>query len=169
MRTAILLIPIVIGTGFILVNRLGSVGSDVVPPGVDVQERIKYHAEQWGLEFSLVKAFARVESNFNPRARNYEKSSEIYDDSIGLMQISPALAYDFGLIRDWRNPTELEIEWMFDINNNLTVACDFLHRLSKYQFQQMVMSYNVGEAGYKKGYRNYDYFNKVRGYYEKYS
>ena len=171
MKSAIVFIPVILAVGLFLSTKMGMIGSDFILPGagVDVQERIAYHADQWGLEKALVKAFARVESNFNPKAINYEKSSSAYDDSIGLMQITPALAYDYGLIRDWRNPSETEIEWMFEINNNLAVACDYIKHLSKYDFQQQIMSYNVGERGYKEGRRNYDYYNKVRGYYEKYS
>ena len=85
------------------------------------------------------------------------------------MQITPGLAYDYGLIKNYKNTSQTEIDWMMDINNNLSVASDFMYRLDKYSFQQKVMSYNVGEQGYKNGYRNWDYLEKVRGYYEKYS
>jgi len=165
MKTALVLIPVVLAVGLILSTKMGMVGKDIILPGagVDVQERIAYHANQWGLELALVKAVARVESNFNPKAKNPS------DPSYGLMQITPGLAYDYGLIKNYKNPTQTEIDWMMDINNNLSVACDFMYRLNKYSFQQKVMSYNVGEQGYKNGYRNWDYFNKVRGYYEKYS
>ncbi|GAH74686.1 unnamed protein product, partial [marine sediment metagenome] len=54
-------------------------------------------------------------------------------------------------------------------DNNLTVACWFLNHLGKYDFQQQIMSYNVGERGYKDGRRNYSYYDKVRGYYETYN
>ena len=164
MRTAIILIPVVLVVGLFLSTKVGSLGKDIILPGIDVQERIAYHAAQWRLDPALVKAFAKVESNFNPKAKNPS------DPSYGLMQITPALAYDYGgLIRNWRAPTILEIEMIMDINNNLSVACWFLDHLSKYPFQQMVMSYNVGETGYKNGVRNWDYFNKVRGYYEDFS
>ena len=163
MKTQLLLIPVVIGAGFLLASRVGSVGSDIVLPGDVVQGKIKEYASKWGLEFSLVKAIAKVESNFNPMAKNPS------DPSYGLMQITPILAYDYGLIRDYVNPSELEIEMIYNIDNNLCIACWFLKKLSKYSFQQQVMSYNVGEAGYKQGRRNDDYFNKVRGYYEKHS
>ena len=164
MRLAIVLIPIVLAAGLVLSARMGMIGKDIVLPGagVDVQERIAYHANQWGLNVALVKAFARQESNFNPKAKNPS------DPSYGLMQITPALAYDYGLIRDSRNPSKTEIEWMMEINNNLTVACDFIKHLSKYDLQQQIMSYNVGERGYKDGRRNVSYYNKVRGYYESY-
>lgn len=160
-----LILPFAIVTLIYLAKVAGRVGQDIIFPGagVDVQERIFYHAKEWGLEVALVKAVARVESNFDPKAKNPS------DPSYGLMQITPVLAYDYGLIKNAYNPSKTEIAWMLDINNNLSVACDFLNRLSKYSFQQQIMSYNVGEKGYKDGYRNWDYFNKVRGYYERYS
>ena len=163
MRTAIILIPIVLAAGLFLSTKVGSVGKNIILPGINIQERIAYHASQWSLDPALVKAFARVESNFNPMAKNPS------DPSYGLIQITPALAYDYGLIINYKNPSVFEIEQMMEINNNLSVGCWFLNHLSKYSFQQMVMSYNVGETGYKNGVRNHDYFNKIRGYYEEYS
>lgn len=158
----LILIPIVLVIGVLLSKRIGSIGQDIILPRVDVQERIIYHAKKWGLEVALVKAVAKVESNFNPRAKNPA------DPSYGLMQITPILAFDYGLIKNYKNPSDLEIELIFDINNNLSVACDFLNRLRKYPFKQQIMSYNLGETGYINGRRNYDYYNKVRGYYEAY-
>lgn len=164
----LIMIPVFIAGLLFLSTKMGVAGI-VSPKAVDVQERIAYHANQWNLEVALVKAIAKVESNFNPTARNYEKSSSDHDDSIGLMQISPALAQDYGLIRDYMYVSDLEIEMMFEINNNLSVACEYLHRLGKYPFDQMVQSYNVGDYGYRiLGRRNLYYLEKVRGYYEKY-
>lgn len=167
MKTALILIPVIIGAGLFLSVKLGIAGT--VFPGLNVQERIAYHAKENDLPKALVKAFARVESNFNPQARNFEKSPEDYDDSIGLMQITPAVAHDYGLITNYRNPAQSEIEKMFDIDNNLNVACRHLKYLHKYSFTQMVQSYNVGETGYKNGRRNRDYLNKIKGWYDEYN
>lgn len=164
MKTAIILIPAILAAGVFLSTKLG--GAGVAP---SVQARIAYHAKANDLPKPLVKAFAKVESNFNPKARNFEKSPEDYDDSIGLMQITPALAFDYGLITNYRNPTQYEISKMFDLNNNLDVACRHLKYLHKYSFSQMVQSYNVGETGYKNGRRNRDYLYKVKEYYESYN
>jgi len=163
MRIALIVIPLVITMGIFLVTKMGA--TEIVSPGsVDVQERIAYHANFWNLKKALVKAVAKVESNFNPKIKNP------LDPSFGLMQITPGLAYDYGgIIRNWRNPSESEIEMLMDIDNNLTVACWFLNHLGKYDFQQQIMSYNVGERGYKDGRRNYSYFNKVRDHYESYN
>jgi soluble lytic murein transglycosylase-like protein len=160
---ALFFVPVVIVALIFLATKFGTGG--IIPPkaSIDVQERIAYHASQWGLEVALVKAIAKVESNFNPAAKNPS------DPSYGLMQITPALAYDYGgLVRDYQSPSDLEIEMIMDINNNLSVACWFLDRLERYSFDQQVQSYNVGETGYKRGYRNYDYLEKVRSYYEQY-
>ncbi|MBA7659361.1 hypothetical protein ES703_67338 [subsurface metagenome] len=129
----------------------------------EIDERIAYHASLCGLEPALVKAIAKVESNFNPRAKNPA------DPSYGLMQITPILAQDYGLVKDYRDVSALEIEKIYDINNNLSVGCQFLKKLSKYPFEQMIQSYNVGEWGFKIGRRNPDYLNKVRIAYGKFT
>ncbi|MBA7497076.1 hypothetical protein ES702_07685 [subsurface metagenome] len=163
MRLALVFIPFIFAAVLVLSNRMGGIGT-IVSPSIDVQERIAYYASQWRLETALVKAVAKVESNFKVRAKNPA------DPSYGLMQITPALAYDYGLISNYKDPSWLEIEMIYDINNNLSVACWFMSRLhSKYGFDQAVQSYNVGERGYKIGYRNSDYLEKVRRAYEKYS
>lgn len=139
--------------------------SKQVGPGSSELERfIESKAFQWGLDPALVKAIAKVESNWDPNAKNP------HDPSYGLMQITPALAFDFGLISDWRNPSSYEIQKIMDVNNNLDVACWFLdHLTSTHPFDAAVQMYNVGEAGYQRGTRNTAYLNKVRSYYEKYS
>lgn len=120
-------------------------------------------ADQYGVDRALVKAIARAESNFNPRAKNPE------DPSYGLMQITPMLAQDFGLVKDYRNPTSSEIERLYDLENNLYVGCSQLAHLTRIRtFGVAVQMYNVGQAGYMNGARNYDYLNKVRSHYEKY-
>lgn len=160
---ALFIVPVVIVALIFLSTKFGAGG--IIPPkaSIDVQERIEYHAGQWGLEVALVKAIAKAESNFNPTAKNPS------DPSYGLMQVSSMLAQDYGLIADYRTVSWLEIEMMMEINNNLSIACEFLKNLSKYSFDQQVQSYNVGEWGYKTGSRNPDYLDKVRGYYEQYS
>ncbi len=165
MKTALILIPIIFGAGLFLSTKVG--GAGIIFP--NVQNRIAFYAKANDLPKPLVKAFAKTESNFNPKARNNERSLEDYDDSIGLMQITPALAFDYGLITNYRNPTEYEIRKMFDIDNNLDVACRHIKYLHKYPFSQMVQSYNVGETGYKNGVRNRDYLYKVRGHYESFN
>lgn len=132
--------------------------------------RITTRANYWDLEPALVKAVVKVESNFNPKALNYERSWESFDDSFGLMQISPALAQDYGLVKDYKNLTWAEKRAMFDIENNLNIGCEFMSKLhKKYSFSEAVQMYNVGEYGYISGVRNFDYLQKVRNAYGIYS
>lgn len=125
--------------------------------------RIESKANYWGLEPALVKAVVWKESNFNPNALNYERSWESFDDSFGLMQISPALAQDYGLIKDYKNLTWTDKRAMFDIENNLNVGCEYMSRLHrKYPFDVAVQMYNTGEYGYNSGVRNFEYLHKVK-------
>jgi len=125
--------------------------------------RITTRANYWGLEPALVKAVVKVESNFNPKALNYERSWESFDDSFGLMQITPALAQDYGIVKDYKNLTRAEKRAMFDIENNLNIGCEFMSRLHrKYSFNKAVQMYNTGESGYISGVRNSDYLQKVK-------
>lgn len=161
---ALVLIPFAFALFLYLSNRMGVRGTIVERSGVDVQAKIAHWANEWGLEPALVKAIAKVESDFDPGAKNP------LDPSYGLLQVSPALAYDYGLISDYINPSWLEIEMILNIDNNLNIGCWFLSRLmNKYEFDQAVQSYNVGERGYFLGRRNPDYLSKVRQYYESYS
>ena len=125
--------------------------------------KITLRANYWGLEPALVKAVVQVESNFNPRALNYERSWESFDDSFGLLQISPALAQDYGLVKDYKNITFSEKRAMFDIENNLNVGCEFMSRMhKKYSFDEAVQMHNTGESGYNSGVRNFEYLQKVK-------
>ena len=155
---------IIIGVaGLIMIFAAGMLGSAKREETLNIDSLIKYYANHWDLEYALVKAIAKVESNLNPNAKNPS------DPSYGLMQITPILAQDFGLVKDWRNPTPDEIASMMNPMTNLDIACWFLNHLSKYSFDRMVQSYNVGETGYSNGARNYTYLEKVRSYYEIYN
>jgi len=120
-------------------------------------------ADQYGVDRALVKAIAKVESNFDPRAKNPA------DPSYGLMAITPILAQDYNLVKDYRYPSSFEIERLYDLDNNLYVGCSQLAYLTRIRpFDSAVQMYNVGQTGYMNGVRNYDYLGKVRSYYEKY-
>lgn len=119
--------------------------------------KITLKAESWGVEPALVKAIVKVESNFNPKAKNP------LDPSYGLMQITPILAQDYGRVKDWRNPTNAEINMLYEPDWNLDIGCQFLSKLTKkYTFDQAIQMYNVGEYGYNSGVRNFDYLSKVK-------
>lgn len=129
-------------------------------------ELIMTKANKYSVAFPLLKAVVKVESDFNPQARNP------LDPSYGLAQITPALAYDYGLIRNYLSSivTEEEIKIIMQPENNIEVeAWNLKSLLSKLSFAGAVQAYNVGYTGFIRGRRNEDYYNKVMKYYEKYS
>lgn len=123
---------------------------------------LERQAERYDVDSALVKAITRVESNFNPRAKNP------LDPSFGLMQIRPMLAQDYGYVEDWRNPTEAEIRRIFKPEINTEIGCRQLNYLSAFGYNAMVHGYNVGISGYFKGSRNWNYFNLVSKYHEQF-
>lgn len=129
----------------------------------DLDAMILYSANKYRVDPALVKAVAMTESSLNPYAKNPD------DPSWGLMMIMPILAEDFGIVRDWHNPTEAEISMLRDPQTNLNIGAWHLNRLlEKYTFDEAVQMYNVGETGYKNGRRNSDYLSKVKRYYNVY-
>jgi len=129
----------------------------------ELRRLIFLKSAQWKVKPALIRAIIKVESNFDPRARNPR------DPSYGLMQITPGLAADFGIIPDGLKSSRAEIEQIYVQENNLDVGCWYLAKLlNKYNFSEAVQMYNVGESGFNKGTRNYKYLDKVRKYYEKY-
>lgn len=160
-----MVIPAVIIAGLLLSKRIQSVGKDIILPEINIQELIKEKAKFWKVELALVKAIVKVESNFNPDAKNPS------DPSYGLMQITPMLAQDYGLVRNYRAVTNSEIATLLDPSKNLDVGCWYLSDLmGRYSFDEAVQMYNVGITGYTiNGARNTDYLEKVRRYYEQYS
>lgn len=131
----------------------------------NIQELIKFKARKFGLDVALVRAIIKIESNFEARAKNPA------DPSYGYMQITPMLAQDYGLVRDYRNPTYAEIQKIYEPSNNLDIGCWFLSNLLKrHSFDEAVQMYNIGETGYSVyGRRNLSYLEKVRKAYGLYS
>ena len=161
----LMLIPAVLIAGLLLSKRIQSVGKDIILPKINIQELIEEKAEFWKVELPLVKAIVKVESNFDPEAKNPS------DPSYGLMQITPMLAQDYGLVRNWRAVTDSEIKTLLDPSKNLDVGCWYLADLTgRYSFDEAVQMYNVGVTGYIiNGARNPGYLSKVSEYYERYS
>ena len=134
--------------------------SATVASSETIDSMISYAAAKYGVETALVRAVAMTESSLNPNAVNP------MDPSYGLMQVMPILAEDFGIVKDWHNPTPAEIAMIKDPQTNLRIGAWHLKRLlAKYPLPVAIQMYNVGEAGYNKGRRNEDYLNKVLGYY----
>jgi len=122
--------------------------------GLTLNELIKYKAGKFGIEERLLRAIIKVESDFNPNAKN------LNDPSFGLCQINPALAKGLGFFPD---------EYLlYDPSYNLEVACTFLsHLIRKYNndLDAVIQAYNLGETKYDKGYKSTDYLEKVKKYY----
>lgn len=130
----------------------------------ELRNLIFLKSSQWKVEPALIRAIIQVESNFNPKAKNPS------DPSYGLMQITPGLASDFGLITDPSSPSRSEINQLYKEANNLDVGCWYISKLlSRHPFDNAIQMYNVGETGYKRGVRNKPYLEKVRKYYAKFS
>jgi soluble lytic murein transglycosylase-like protein len=122
-----------------------------------LDEIIAENAKRYKISPALIRAIIKVESNFNPNAANPS------DPSYGLCQIMPILAEDYGIVRDWHNPTDAEIAMIFKPDINVRIAAWHLSRLlNKYTFDEAVQMYNVGESGFKQGRRNADYLSKVK-------
>ncbi len=126
------------------------------------------NSKRYGVHAPLIRAFIRVESNFNPHAINPVSASNAVI-SYGLMQITPALAEDYGVVRDYHNPSEAEIAMILTPSLNVRIGTWQINRLlSDYPFDQAVQMYNVGITGYKRGARNADYLAKITRYYNEY-
>lgn len=148
--------------GFLFLSRM--VKAEVKETENGLLSFIDSKARANSLEPALVKAIAKTESNMNPLAKNPS------DPSYGLMQITPGLGEDYGLIKDSRNVDGGDIGLMMNVSNNLDVACWYLDKLLKtFDFDGAIQGYNVGMTGYRNGRRNLDYLEKVRHYYERYS
>jgi len=164
---------LVIGLGclalFFLVKSLGAAptppGKPSLPTGtanVPYADIILMSSRTWGVPSALIRAVIRQESNFDPNAVSAKSC-------YGLMQVRLIKAQDFGLLKDWQNPTEYEIANLLKPQNNINAGTRELSRLlGKYPFDTAIQMYNVGEAGFNKGYRAPDYLTKVKGFYNDY-
>lgn len=111
---------------------------------------------KYGLDRNFVRAIIKVESNGNTRAFNPR------GPSYGLMQITPILAQDYGLIKDAKNVTQNDIALMMDVGNNSEIGCWFIRYLiHKYPKNTAIQMYNLGETGYNSGKRAESYLQKV--------
>jgi len=165
---------LVIGLGclalFFLVKGLGaspvSSGKPSLPTGtknVPYSDIILMSSRTWGVPSALIRAVVMKESSFNPNATNPN------DPSYGLMGITPILAQDFGLVKDYKNPTEAEIANLMRPEVNINAGTRQLSRLlSKYAFDTAVQMYNLGIAKYNRGFRVPEYLTKVKGFYNEY-
>jgi len=130
----------------------------------EVYNKIVYYSDLYDVPLESALAIAMIESSFNPNNKNP------FDPSYGLFSITPALAFDYGFVRDYKNPSDDDIRNIYNIDNNCKIAMKFLSYLfSHYPEETAVQMYNVGETGYlKEGHRNISYLNKYLAYKEFY-
>jgi soluble lytic murein transglycosylase-like protein len=164
---------LIIGLGllalFFLVKNVGAFqatpGKPSLPTGtanVPYADLILMSSRTWGVPSKLINAVIRTESNFDPNAISGQ-------NCYGLMQVSPMVAQDFGQIKNWQNPTEIELSNLLNPQTNINLGTRFLSKLlGKYSFDTAIQMYNVGEAGYNSGKRAAGYLAKVKGFYNEY-
>lgn len=130
---------------------------------VDIDAMIQAASFKYRVPAALVKAVAMTESSLNPNATNPS------DPSYGLMAVMPILAEDFGIVKDWHNPTAAEIAMIREPQTNLNIGAWHLAYLTgKYELPVAIEMYNVGERGWNEGRRNSVYVSRVMKYYEQY-
>ena len=112
-----------------------------------IERLIKAKASKWNVDPAMIKAFCKIESDFNPNAVNPK------DPSYGIMQIMPICGQDYGYVRNWRDVTQAEIDKLMDLETNLEIGTrHFANILSRYRLtyglDACVQMYNVGVNGY---------------------
>lgn len=129
---------------------------------------ISSNAARYGVEVALIKAIIRTESDFVASAVNPASSGNAFT-SYGLMQITPILAEEFGVVKEYQNVTEAEISLIMRPETNVQIGAWYLGKLvAKYPFDAAVQMFNLGETGYNSGRRNSDYLAKVKRFYNEY-
>ena len=100
-----------------------------VPAGQKIDVLIDHISEQQGVDPELVRAVARVESNYNPRAVSSK-------GALGIMQLLPETAKRFGVVNVW------------DPQQNIEGGVKFLKFLSGMfpnNLPYVLAAYNAGE------------------------
>lgn len=101
------------------------------PSRAELNQLIDRMAKRYQVEKTLVHAIVRAESNYNPHAVSHA-------GAIGLMQVMPETAADYGVSA---------VEDLFDPSINARTGTRHLKRLlGKYGIGQAVMAYNAGEG-----------------------
>lgn len=103
------------------------------PSRAQVKSAIKRVALQHGVEEALVRAVVAAESNYNAHAVSRA-------GAVGLMQLMPATAADYGVS---------SAQALFDVETNLRTGTRHLKRLlRKYgnDYGRVIMAYNAGEG-----------------------
>ncbi|WP_295880323.1 lytic transglycosylase domain-containing protein [uncultured Thiohalocapsa sp.] len=111
------------------------------PPGTPrpsraaVNKLVDRYARRAGLERELVHAVVRAESGYDAHAVSHA-------GAVGLMQIMPATAADYGV---------RSVAALFDAETNVRIGTRHLKRLvSRYGIGKAVMAYNAGEGALQR-------------------
>ncbi|MBK1648438.1 lytic transglycosylase domain-containing protein [Rhabdochromatium marinum] len=106
-----------------------------VPSRAELVKLIDTTATKFSLDPALVHAIVRAESNYNPHAVSSA-------GAIGLMQVMPETAADYGIT---------SAEALFDPVTNARTGARHLKRLlGKYSIGKAVMAYNAGEGALER-------------------
>lgn len=155
---------------FIVALSKGMASEKIIPKTtngnsvVTLTDIISDHSKRYNVPTALIKAVIKQESSWNVYARNPS------DPSYGLMGIMPIVAQDYGIVTDWHNPTQAEIDSIYVPFNNIGCGAKLLHRLmSSHDLPTAIEMYNVGERGYEElGRRNSNYRTSVMNRYQEY-
>jgi len=100
-----------------------------------VNKLVDRYARRAGLERELVHAVVRAESGYDAHAVSHA-------GAVGLMQIMPATAADYGV---------RSVAALFDAETNVRIGTRHLKRLvSRYGIGKAVMAYNAGEGALQR-------------------
>jgi len=146
-RFSVLLLALLLGFGFFLPGYASASdrtkGLETPPPGKisgsnkrKLKPMIDVVAKKRRLDAALVHAVIAAESGYNPNAVSPK-------GAIGLMQIMPATAGDYGID---------SADSLFDPKTNVEIGTRHLKRLMrKYKnMRQAIMAYNAGEGALAK-------------------
>jgi soluble lytic murein transglycosylase-like protein len=119
-------------------------------PSPEIEKLIQQISERHGVDPELVKAVARTESNFNPRAVSNK-------GALGLMQLIPETAKRFGVANVWDPKDNIEGGVKFP---------KFLMGMFPDNLPQILAAYNAGENAVLK-YKGIPPFRETQAYVRK--
>jgi len=160
MEMVLVVIGVIVAILFVMVKKGAtmttfSTDTKTIPKIITLNDVIEYNSKLYEVPSALIKAIIKQESNFEQYAKNPA------DPSYGYMQVMPIVFYEYGICKDWKNPTEEEIKSFYEPMNNIGAGCKLLHKLlGKYTMDVAVEMYNVGERGYNDLYRRNSMYRK---------
>lgn len=135
-------------------------------PSPQIDKYMRDASKKYGVEYELIKAIAKRESDFRPDAVREEPS--INDASIGVMQVLVRTA-------QWQmNDNSITRERLMDPRFNIDVGAKYIrYNLDRFggDFDKAIAAYNAGTPRYKsdgKTFTNQAYVDFVKKWYEIY-